>query len=66
MSTVTPVPLTFQNAFLDELLRFWTMCQLLVQTVCSHVLLQLSLLGLYSRGGGGVGKDVPYQAPDPA
>jgi hypothetical protein len=47
-----------QNAFLDELIRFRPILELLFQAVGPHVLLEVFLVALERWGGCAVGEDV--------
>jgi hypothetical protein len=50
-----------QDAFLDELIRFRPILELLFQAVGPHVLLEVFLVALEGWSGGAVGEDVACQ-----
>lgn len=47
-----------QDAFLDELIRFWPILELFFQAVGPHVLLKVFLVALQRRSSRAVGEDV--------
>jgi hypothetical protein len=47
-----------QNPFLDELIRFWPILELLLQAVGPHVFLEIFLVALEGWSGCAVGEDV--------
>ncbi len=60
ISFLQRVLIRFQDAFFDQLIGLWSLLYLLLQAICSHVLLKASLVCLKGWISLGVGEDVAW------